>query len=515
MVRPVVAHARYCTLLLAALAVACDDTSTQSADATVEVDMMRRLADLGGGDARPIDAAPPDEGVPVVDAAGLDASDVDAGAPNDAAITRDASMSDADQPDASQRDPVCLELPQRPGQPPLDLSARCRARGGPIRIRDLRDRRCPDFANAPDRLPGVAVEVAEAVVTAVFSDSFTIQDPEGGPWSALWVYNRSRQDMAALRPGTRVRVHGELLEFFTLTELVSAPNTGFEILRQGDPPAPILLTNPARIADGGDLVEPLESLLLEVPWTQVLATAPDCPRDFGMFVVDGNLRIGGEAELDYEPARADVLASVTGVLHFSFDHQKLLPRNDMDLEVVVCGGVPDKCEADDCPVAPDAVETGRVVITEIQNNPTGDDNLREYFELYNPGPGRLDMTGWHAQDCAGNRVELAGGIDARAYHVRARSLDMGLNGGVRAQGDMGEMFLPNGYGSVLVFDADGTLVDQVRYTPNDDGWPRRDPGEAAELMDSASDNRLGASWVKGTRVYGDGGSGTPGAAWRR
>lgn len=505
-VRPVFAPTQRLIFLLVALA-ACNDSQDADADAGgFEPDMRRIVTDMRVADMV-VDAAPPADANVLLDQAVRGDGPVEDAQPIDAST-------DAGIADAAVINPLCEEPPQRPPQDPLALEARCRAARGPLRIRDLRDRRCPDYVQGPDRLPGIEVELPEAVVTAVFNDAFAVQDPEGGPWSAVWVYNRTHADMAGLQPGTRVRLVGQLMEFFTLTELVIEQDDGIEIVGQGAPPAPIVVSDPARIADGGDLVEPLESVLLEVPWVRVLMTAPDCPRDFGMFVVDGNLRIGGEAELDYEPARADVLESAVGVLHYSFDHQKLLPRNDADLRVISCGGVPDKCEADECPVMPDAAETGRLVITEFQNNPSGDDSLREYVELYNPGPGRVDLAGWRVQDCAGNRVDLGGSVDARAFHVRARSVNMGENGGVRAQGDMGALFLPNGYGSILVFDADGSLVDQVRYEPGENGWPRRRPGEAAELPEPASDNRLGASWVAGEDDYGEGGQGSPGAPWR-
>ncbi|MEZ4475314.1 MAG: lamin tail domain-containing protein [bacterium] len=499
--------------VLIALLGGCDDASTGNADGGfVEADAMRMIRDAVVPDAADRDGGPdatlpPDQG-PMWDAT-TDGGGRDAGPP------LDGGPGDASDPGDGGRDPVCFDTPQAPGQQPLDMAPRCRARGGPLRIRDIRDARCPDSAPRPARLPGTPVELPEAIVTAVFSDSFAVQDPEGGPWSGLFVYNRSHADMSALRPGTRVSLSGEVIEFFTLTELVPIGADGFRVLGQGEPPAPIVVSNPARIADGGDLVEPLESLLLEVPWTKVLQTAPDCPRDFGMFVVDGLLRIGGEVSLDYEPAQGDVLASAIGVLHYSFDHQKLLPRSDADLTVITCGGVPDKCEADDCPVTPDAAETGRLIITEFQNNPSGDDSLREYFEIYNPGPGSVDLAGYWAQDCAGNRVDLGGMVAARGYHVRAASVNRAENGGVRADGPMGDMFLPNGYGSILIFDPAGSLVDQVRYTPGDEGWPRRDPGEAAELPEPAADNRAGASWVAASRDYGEGGQGTPGEAYRR
>ena len=73
-------------------------------------------------------------------------------------------------------------------------------------------------------------------------------------------------------------------------------------------------------------------------------TAPDCPRDFDMFVVEGGLRIEDEVD-PYEPARGDFIERAVGVLHFSFETQKLRPRSDADIIAIHCNGIPDKCEA--------------------------------------------------------------------------------------------------------------------------------------------------------------------------
>lgn len=483
-----------CLLLLAAAPIGCDDgTSGDPADAT-PIDMRRQIRDAEV-DLGP-DAMPPPDDMGVVEG-DMTPQPLDMAPP---------------APD-SGIEPVCQQTPEPPPQAPIDMNRRCR-QGGPLRIRDLRDMRCPDWQVYPTRLPGAAVTLEEAIVTGVFDDAFTIQDPEGGAYSALWVYNQRRELQDMLQPGHVVRIEGQLIEFFTLTELVPDQG-GISIVGQAPVPAPVVVSDSSRIADGGDLVEALESVLLTVPYTRVIDTAPDCPSDFGMFVVSGNLRIGREVDYDYAPARNDVIVSVTGVLHFSFDHQKVYPRGDADIETVDCGGLPDKCEAEECPVMVGDAETGRVIITEFQNNPAGDDNLREYVELYNPNAQPQPLAGWWMQDCGGNRVDLQGQIPARGYHVRARSTNRDLNGGVAANGDMGDFFLPNGYGSILLYNEQGDLVDQVRYAPGgEEGWPDRRPGQAAELLEPAGDNNDGAAWVAGRDEYGEGGSGTPGRATR-
>lgn len=482
-----------CLTLALGLLAGCDDDPAGGDPDMLQPDMRRQIRDamVDMAPDMPVDMADPEPD------AGADAMP-----PDDMFVPPDSGI-----------DSVCINTPMPPETPAIITAPRC-SQDGTLRIRDLRDTRCPQWPDRPTRLPGTPVTIEEAVVTAVFDDAFTIQDLDGGTYSALWVYNQRRELQEQLVPGHRVRVEGSLIEFFTLTELVPEPS-GITILGMSPIPEPIVVNDPTRIADGGDLVEALESVLIRVPYTRVLNTAPDCPRDFGMFVVSGNLRIGSEAEYDYTPARNDVIERVTGVLHYSFDHQKLFPRGDGDIVATDCGGLPDKCEADECPVMPEDPETGRLIITEFQNNPAGDDAEREYVEIYNPNPQPVDVNGWRLQDCAGNTLNMTGSIASREYHVRARSTNRNANGGVPADGDMGEFFLPNGYGSILIFDADDQLVDQVRYAPGgEEGWPDRRPGQAAELLEPAGDNRDGAGWVAGRDEYGEGGRGTPGRATR-
>lgn len=428
------------------------------------------------------------------------------------AAPRDAEVPDlADLPD-SGRPPICLDLPPPPPMGQFNVGPRCEQSARP-KIKDIRDPRCPGFQNLPDRQPGVEATI-EGVVSAVYPpDAFTVQDPEGGAYSGLWVFDRSRVAMEDISPGSRVRLSGDLIEFFTLTELILDPD-GFEMLGQTEAPEPIVLSDPALVADDGQLAEQLESMLVQVGNVTVTSTAPDCPSEFGMFVVTGDLRVDDEAAFDYQASRGDVIEQLTGVVHFSFDHNKILPRGDDDIVWTWCGGAPDKCEAAECPVEPDAPESGELIITEIQNNPSGDDLTREYVELFNPGPNALMVNNWQVQDCGGRAAVLTGSIPSRGYYVLGASRNEAENGGVEADTLMQDLFLPNGGGSVLIFNAEGGLVDQVRYEASDP-WPRRDPGEALELVEPAADNREGQAWAPGERRYGDGGRGTPGGPYRR
>ncbi|MSP74325.1 MAG: lamin tail domain-containing protein [Myxococcales bacterium] len=378
-------------------------------------------------------------------------------------------------------------------------------------IRKLRDPRCPGFQPIPTALPGRASRVDLAVVTAVFGHDFVVQDADGEVYAGLWVHNRAGFDTAGLQPGTRLRLEGELLTFFDLEELVVSPG-GIDVLGDGPSLPPLELSESARVADLGDLAEALESHLVTLRFERVNNTAPDCPNDFGNFVLDGALWIGRENDYDYAPGRGDRLERVTGVLSVSFDHRKLLPRDASDLEVVTCGGLPDKCPESECPAELGDPESGELVITEIQNDPHGTDVDREFVELYNDGAAELDLDGYWVQDCGGRRADLSGRLAPRGYLVIAGSLDEDVNGGVEADTLLGDLFLPNGGGSVLVFNPQGGLVDQVRYEVRAP-WPRRDPGETADLLRADLDNSDPAHWRRGRNSYGPGGEGTPGRAY--
>ena len=411
---------------------------------------------------------------------------------------------------------VCLETPAPLQQPALDLQARCRREGEAVRIRDLRDRRCPDFLDFRDADGDgfsderIETELTEVVVTAVYGNDFAVQDLDGGAYSGLWVYLRDRQLDGNVQPGTRLRLWGSIFEYYTLTEMQLSPESGgYDILSQGPSPEPLLVADPSRIADGGDLTEALESVLLAIGSVPVRNTAPDCPRDFDMFVVEGGLRIEDEVGLGYEPARGDFIERAVGVLHFSFETQKLRPRSDADIIAIHCNGIPDKCEASECVVEQGAPETGQLVISEIQDDPRGRDVGREFVELYNPQSGSQSLEGWWLQNCADRRVDLSGRLGPGEFLVVAGSRDRDENGGLRADATLVELQLSNGSGSLLLFNADNRLVDQVRYD-SASPWPQRDTGQSLELRALGGDNSNGATWRAGRDEYGSGGEGSPG-----
>jgi hypothetical protein len=424
-------------MLVAVLSIACNETSESNG---VGDDAMTGDSMMGAAitDIFVVETTPVDGGV----------SDATASAPS-----------------------VCIEPPTITDVP-VRLETTCRSGNQSKRIQDYRNYRCEDYfrfgAASPDNgrsENSLNIVLDEVVVTGVFETDFAVQDVGGGAFSGLWVYTDRRNLPFPIEPGMRLRLSGQLMEFFGLTELRLDDDA--DAMRQvgqlGAAPEPIVVTDPSLIADEGYLAKELESMLVSVPGQFILSTTPDCPFDYDMFVIGGGLRIEDEVGLSYEPKRGDFVDRVTGILHFSFEHQKVMPRNDTDLSISACGGVPDKCDAAECLFDIGAIETGTVVISEIQDDPRGGDGPREYVELYNGSSEVINLTNWRLQNCTDVSVDLSGQIQPGGFYVIAGALNQDQNGGVSANIELGDLSLPNGNGSLLLLNQDGELVDQVRY----------------------------------------------------
>jgi len=161
------------------------------------------------------------------------------------------------------------------------------------------------------------------------------------------------------------------------------------------------------------------------------------------------------------------------------------------------------------PIAP-------LVINEIMQNPVGvPDSVGEWFELYNPTSGAVDVDGWIIRDDDYNlHVINSGGplfIEPHGYLVMGREGSTWANGGVTVDYAYGTgMVLYNGSDELVLVDSNYVEVDRVEW---DDGVTFPDPvGASMSLIDPAFDNADGASWCISASTYGSGERGTPGSA---
>jgi beta-lactamase superfamily II metal-dependent hydrolase len=161
----------------------------------------------------------------------------------------------------------------------------------------------------------------------------------------------------------------------------------------------------------------------------------------------------------------------------------------------------------------------QLVINEIMQNPASvGDTKGEWFELYNPSTGDVDIDGWTIHDNGSDSHVIDNGgplvVPAGGYLVLGRNGDTNRNGGYTADYVYSSFTLGNDDDEVILEDDLGALVDQVFYTGTSP-WP--DPnGKSMELVDAAQDNNDGSNWAEAVARGGtfDGSGtdlGTPGA----
>ena len=156
-----------------------------------------------------------------------------------------------------------------------------------------------------------------------------------------------------------------------------------------------------------------------------------------------------------------------------------------------------------------------LVITEIMYDPSAVvDTKGEWLEIYNPGPGTVDLRGLTLQDAADSHVIAAAeplNVGSGEYVVLARNGSTAQNGGVVPIHVYGKLTL-NNPGETLTLSYDGTLIDQVVYGGTE-GTPE---AKGASLMlfsagkPSNTSNDSSFNWCVSAGSFGSGDKGSPG-----
>jgi len=497
----------------------------------------------GEGDGRDTagESADADAVSPEVDVAEPDVSD----AAPEAEVDEDVAEPQPEIEDVAEPQPEIADVePDIPVEPPpeppvIEPGLHCSPAGQGIKtIYDLRDPACPAYvaeADLPTSQPGMPVSFTGVVVNANFTgstkDTMFVQEEEGGPYSGLAIY-KGAQTLGDIAVGDRVDVEGEITNYFGQVQLSLSAGGEVTKVGAGAAPEPFLISHPIHVATDGAVSQAFQGVLVRVEDVTVIDTRPDCPQEWGEFAVRGTppvpnslgLRVDDMGDWTYVAQVGDRLGSITGPLAFTWDNTKMVPRDDADLVVDEVGqGGQTKCVATGCLVAVMDIDTGALVpapelgtlvISEILYNPVGEDTDKEWLEIANPGATPVSLAGWTLRDCgvAPERViplpdEI---LDAGDVFIIGRESNYADNGGVPVDLEIGDAFpLPNTVGTILLYDADQMLVDQVQYE-RFQPW-LAEAGRALELKDWKLDNTLPDSWRLATKSYGDDeNKGTPG-----
>ena len=158
----------------------------------------------------------------------------------------------------------------------------------------------------------------EGVVTAVFSSGYFIEDPAGGPWTGLYVYDANVPTLGEL-----LRLTGLVDEYYNLTELKDL--TGYEVLSTGNP-----LPDPVVVPTNDVNQEQYEGVLVRVE--NVTVTDPDLGNgEWSVSDGSGDVVIDDKGSYTYVPAAGDTMASIVGPLDYTYGAFKIQPRDDNDI----------------------------------------------------------------------------------------------------------------------------------------------------------------------------------------
>ena len=154
-----------------------------------------------------------------------------------------------------------------------------------------------------------------------------------------------------------------------------------------------------------------------------------------------------------------------------------------------------------------------VVINEIMQNPsTVEDEQGEWFEIHNNSTEFVDLNGWIIKDMDTDFHVITQSLILHPgdFLVFGNNSDSNTNGSVNVDYQYDNIILDNSDDEILIISSSGTVINSVVYD-NGITFPNHE-GHSMALLDPNMDNSVGLNWRKGTTLYGDGDSGTPGLA---
>ena len=328
----------------------------------------------------------------------------------------------------------------------------------------------------------------EGVVTAVFYNGYFIEDPVGGAWNGLWVYDSNSTAL-----GDRVRLTGTIIEYNNITELTSL--TDFQVLSSGNslPDAEVSSTIDVN-------QEQWESVLVHVE--NVTVTNADL--GYGEWAVSdgsGDVVIDDKGSYTYAPVDGDALASITGPLDFAYGAFKIQPRDDGDILF---------------PAPPPAIVINEFLADPAADLPgdangdgTRDSSQDEFIELVNNSDVDVDISGWTIADAVAVRHVFPAGT------VVAANCNIVIFGGGTPTGEFGGAIVQtassgylglNNSGDTITINDGTTDLLQVTYGSEggDDQSLTLDPDITGEVYVKHSEVSAanGALFSPGTLVDG-------------
>ncbi len=216
---------------------------------------------------------------------------------------------------------------------------------------------------------------------------YVIEDPAGGPWSGIFVYESSGGNV--LLRGDKVRISGTISEFDTGTEINPPRFDAVQVLSFGNPLPPILAFTSTDL----DTTEALEDVIVRTFISTVVDTIAATDNYYLQDTVsDSLLRANPMTAVSIAPLPNETQIA-TGLLDVRFGGNAIALRDDNDFQLFATG------------VESGAPSTRRAALTSIYPNPF---NPMTKIEFKLPRKGLAELAIFNVK---GERVTtLANGV---------------------------------------------------------------------------------------------------------
>lgn len=171
---------------------------------------------------------------------------------------------------------------------------------------------------------GTQVSLTDVVATTALTDDgngFYVQTDGGGAYSGIYVYmfDEAAEVVSGLAPGDVLNITGEYVEFYDLSEIKVTDASMIEVISSGS-------TTTDAISEMPSDWEAWEGCL--VSFTDLEVTSDE--DEYGAADTSMGVKLSDDL-YTAEVSNGDTFSAATGVLGYSYDSYRLLPRSAADL----------------------------------------------------------------------------------------------------------------------------------------------------------------------------------------
>jgi hypothetical protein len=200
--------------------------------------------------------------------------------------------------------------------------------------------------------------MALSPVTSGSTNAWYMQSTNN-PWSGIWLTTSdtaAQRQLSALKNGDSIAVTGTVQEQFDVTRLGNITAV-VKISSNNPTPAPVVKTTGSlNVSNGAATAEPYEGMLVKLNNVTVTNINPTYSDETEFSVNDGSgpVVVQRSGKYNYSNVPADTasgkiilkvgnkIGSLTGILYYSFNQYKFVPRTDSDFVSVVLTGVAER-----------------------------------------------------------------------------------------------------------------------------------------------------------------------------